>query len=308
MEEKEHTATVPQDGYTPYYYGYFVDETKKTINFDDNRNNMTYAKTLNENALAVGRSGCLDIPTLNNRSGWTVVSGEDFTVSGVKFRMVKVHKGTFSMGSTVSSSEKPVHSVTFSKSFSIGETEVTQELWVAVMGENPSYFSGDKKPVDKVSWENCQKFISKLNAKTGRNFRLPTEAEWEFAARGGNLSKKYEYSGSNTVDDVAWYYENSSKDLASSDPNYGTHEVKTKLPNELGIYDMSGNVCEWCQDWYSSGYSSNSQQDPTGPTSGSHRVLRGGYWGYYASYCRVADRDYSSPSSTSYNYGFRLAL
>lgn len=306
--QKEYNGTVPTDGYTPYYYGRFVDETKKTIAFDDNRHNMTYAKTLNENALAVGRSGCLNIPTLNSRSGWTVVSGEDFTVSGVKFRMVKVHKGTFSMGSTVDSNEKPVHSVTFSNSYLIGETEVTQELWLAVMGENPSYFSGDKKPVEKVSWNDCQSFITKLNAKTGRNFRLPTEAEWEFAARGGNLSKKYTYSGSNTIDDVAWYYVNSSENLSSSDANYGTHEVKTKQPNELGIYDMSGNVWEWCQDWYSSSYSSGSQTDPTGPTSGSYRVRRGGGWNVDATYCRVAYRHYSTPTNSYYCSGFRLAL
>lgn len=305
-EEKEYTATVPLDGYTPYYYGYFVNESKKTISFDDNRNNMTYAKTLGANALAVGRSGCLDIPTLNDRSGWTVVTGEDFTVSGVKFRMVKVHKGTFSMGSTESSSEKPVHSVTFTESYLLGETEVTQELWLAVMGENPSSFTGDKKPVECVSWTMCQDFIKKLNAKTGREFRLPTEAEWEFAARGGNVSKKYTYSGSNTLDDVAWYYEN-AYNVGSDDPNYGTHEVKTKAPNELGIYDMSGNVYEWCQDWYGS-YSSGSQTDPTGPTSGSRRVNRGGSWLSSASFCRVADRDGNSPSDTNSYLGFRLAL
>ena len=231
-------------------------------------------------------------------------------VNGVSFTMIAVEGGTFQMGAQSSDSsgdnydgdaysdESPVHSVTLS-SYYIGETEVTQELWEAVMGNNPSYYSGyTQRPVESVSWNDCQEFITKLNNLTGKNFRLPTEAEWEYAARGGNKSKGYKYSGSNTVGDVAWCDSNSSSQ---------THDVKTKQANELGIYDMSGNVCEWCQDWYGS-YSSSSQTNPTGPVSGSLRVLRGGGWNYYARYCRVSFRYDVSPDCRYNYYGFRLAL
>ncbi|MBQ8759966.1 MAG: formylglycine-generating enzyme family protein [Bacteroidales bacterium] len=217
--------------------------------------------------------------------------------------MIAVEGGTFQMGATSEqggdaySNESPVHNVTLSDYY-IGETEVTQELWQAVMGSNPSHFSGyPQRPVEYVSWNDCQEFITKLNELTGRNFRLPTEAEWEYAARGGNKSQGYKYSGSNTLGNVAWYDDNSSS----------THNVKTKSPNELGIYDMSGNVYEWCQDWYGS-YSSSSQTDPTGPSSGSLRVLRGGSWNHYARYCRVSYRDRNNPDYGYDGYGFRLAL
>ena len=192
------------------------------------------------------------------------------------------------------SDEKPVHSVTLNDYY-IGETEVTQELWEAVMGSNPSVFKGSKKPVEMVSWNNCQEFIMKLNRLTGRDFRLPTEAEWEYAARGGNKSQGYKYSGSNTIDDVAWYDENS----------LSTHPVGTKAPNELGLYDMSGNVWEWCSDWYGD-YSSSSQTNPTGSSSGSGRVLRGGSWCRDAQCCRVAFRD-NNALGLRFDYnGFRL--
>ena len=193
--------------------------------------------------------------------------------------------------------EKPVHSVTLS-SYSIGQTEVTQALWTAVMGSNPSANKGDNLPVEKVSWNDCQTFITKLNQLTGQKFRLPTEAEWEYAARGGKLSKGYKYSGSNTLSYVAWYTGNSS---------YKTHPVATKRPNELGLYDMSGNVWEWCQDWYGS-YSSSTQSNPTGPSSGSHRVHRGGSWLIDARHCRVSYRGSDTPSNTNFIFGFRLAL
>ena len=230
---------------------------------------------------------------------------QTFTVKGVNFEMVAVEGGTFTMGATeeqgsdVYDDEKPTHQVTLS-SYYIGKTEVTQELWQAVMGSNPSNFSGTNLPVERVSWNDCHTFVTKLNALTGKNFRLPTEAEWEYAARGGNKRKGYKYSGSNTIDDVAWYDSNSSSK---------THPVATKAPNELGIYDMSGNVYEWCSDWYSSSYySSSSQTNPTGPTSGSLRVGRGGSWYTDARYCRVSYRNYYLPVNSKYHLGLRLCL
>ena len=252
--------------------------------------------------------------SLNNKSNQT------FTVNGVSFKMIAVEGGTFRMGSNDSEAgdnEKPIHSVTLSDYY-IGETEVTQGLWKAVMGttvrqqrdkykfNRPLYGEGLNYPMYYVSWDDCQDFIKKLNQLTGKTFRLPTEAEWEYAARGGNKSKGYKYSGSNTIGDVAWDRVN-AHDVGSSSSNYGTHQVGTKQPNELGIYDMSGNLWEWCSDLYGD-YSSSSQINPTGPTSGSRRVLRGGSWYYYDQRCRVADRNYGSPVGRSYYDGFRLAL
>ena len=226
-----------------------------------------------------------------------------YEVNGVTFKMIAVEGGTFKMGATSEqgsdaySDKRPVHSVTLSDYY-IGETEVTQELWDAVMGTNPSRFKGSKRPVESVSWNDCQEFITKLNNLTGKNFRLPTEAEWEYAARGGSKSKGYKYSGSNTIGNVAWYEGNSGNK---------THDVKTKQANELGIYDMSGNVWEWCQDCKGDD-SSSSQTNPTGPTSGSYRVYRGGSWYNNAKYCRVSYRYYYYPDYTFLNLGLRLSL
>ena len=216
--------------------------------------------------------------------------------------MVYVEGGTFIMGATAEQKntdklEKPAHSVTLS-SFYIGKYEVTQSLWKAVMGSNPSHFEGDNLPVENVSWNDCQTFLRKLNAMTGKNFRLPTEAEWEFAARGGNRNRGYQYSGSNVLSDVAWYADNSGSK---------THNVGAKAPNELGIYDMSGNVWEWCQDWKKS-YSSSPQTNPKGPSSGSSRVYRGGSWILSARGCRVASRDCFTPDYGGIDLGLRLAL
>lgn len=235
-------------------------------------------------------------------NGWSGPSDNEFTVNGVSFKMIPVEGGTFQMGATSEQQEpyddeKPVHQVSLS-SYMIGETEVTQELWQAVMGNNPSYFKGANMPVEQVSWDDCQTFITILNQLTGKKFRLPTEAEWEYAARGGKQSKGYQYSGSNNLDDVAWYWDNS---------NGTTHPVKTKQPNELGIYDMSGNVYEWCQDWYGS-YNSSTQTNPTGPNSGSSRVNRGGSWNGIARGCRSAYRNRHNPSSRFNGLGVRLAL
>ena len=217
--------------------------------------------------------------------------------------MMYVKGGTFTMGGTseqgsdADSDEKPTHSVTVS-GFYICKYEVTQALWKAVMGNNPSNWKGDNLPVEQVSWDDCQSFIRNLNALTGKNFRLPTEAEWEFAARGGNNSRGYKYAGSNNIGDVAWYDDNSGDK---------THVVGTKSPNELGIYDMSGNVWEWCQDWFGS-YSSASQTNPTGASSGSHRVLRGGSWNYNARNCRSSYRRNNAPGHRYFNFGLRLVL
>lgn len=259
-------------------------------------------------ATSVGFVSCGDddeevVPAAESGGGETTSSsGNTFTVKGVSFTMVPVEGGTFQMGATSEQGndafnwETPVHNVTLS-SYAIGQTEVTQALWAAVMGSNPSNFKGDDLPVEKVSWNDCQTFITKLNQLTGKNFRLPTEAEWEYAARGGKQSKGYKYSGSNTLSDVAWYTENSSSK---------THPVATKQPNEMGLYDMSGNVMEWCQDWYGS-YSSSAQSNPTGASSGKYRVYRGGSWND-ARNCRVSYR-FGTTSSRAGNYrGFRLAL
>ena len=210
-----------------------------------------------------------------------------------------------------SANESPAHQVTLSKDFYIGETEVTQALWYAVMGQKPTadgivwsstYGLGDNYPAYYISWNDCQEFITKLNKLTGLTFRLPTEAEWEYAARGGNKATTQTlYSGSNTIGYVAWYTSNCSS---------STQEVAGKAANVLGLYDMGGNVWEWCNDWYgSSYYSSNPRTDPTGPTSGSYRVLRGGSWSDIASCCRVAYRGNNSPVvNRGRNIGMRLAL
>ncbi|MDY4585202.1 MAG: SUMF1/EgtB/PvdO family nonheme iron enzyme [Candidatus Onthomorpha sp.] len=231
---------------------------------------------------------------------------ETFIVNGVEFKMIKVEGGTFRMGATSEQSndayddEKPVHSVTLSDYY-IGETEVTQELWEAVMGSNPSEFTGnDQRPVENVSWNDCQEFIKKLNQLTGKEFRLPTEAEWEYAARGGKYSRGYKYSGSNDADKVAWYYGNSGDE---------THPVKTKKANELGLYDMSGNVWEWCNDWDDDHYYRNSPQtNPTGPSRGEYRVLRGGSWNRGYRSVRVSNRNINSPDFGSLTDGLRLAF
>lgn len=224
------------------------------------------------------------------------------TVNGVQYCMIKVEGGTFTMGATSEQGsdayddEKPTHQVTLS-TYYIGRTEVTQALWEAVMGSNPSGFKGKKLPVENVSYNDCKQFIEKLNVMTGQDFRLPTEAEWEFAARGGNQSHGYKYSGSNYLDDVAWFRENSGSE---------TNTVATKRPNELGIYDMSGNVYEWCRDSYAK-YTSSPQTNPRGG-SGSDRVCRGGGWDSGAGYCRVSNRNGDSPDLRNYDLGLRLVL
>ena len=218
-------------------------------------------------------------------------------VSDQLIDMVFVKGGSFEMGKGkgfFSSNRK--HSVTLDN-FYIGKYEVTQKQWKAIMGNNPSYFKGDDLPVENVSWHDVQEFLKKLNQRTGKQYRLPTEAEWEYAARGGNKSEGYKYSGSDNPDQVAWYGKNS---------NLQTHPVGQKAPNELSIYDMSGNVWEWCSDLYGE-YSHRPETNPRGPTSGAYRVQRGGSWNNNASYCRVANRPRHFPDYVLNNNGFRVA-
>lgn len=231
-----------------------------------------------------------------------VEGSQTFTVNGAKFTMVPVEGGTFTMGATseqgsdVWDEEKPAHKVTLSDYY-IGQTEVTQALWKAVMGSNPSDSKGDNLPVEQVSWDDCQVFIQNLNQLTGKQFRLPTEAEWEYAARGGRKSRGYKYAGGNDIGSVAWCDGNSGNE---------THPVGTKQANELGVYDMSGNVWEWCSDRYGD-YQSSSQSDPQGPSSGSRRVFRGGSCYDSAGYCRVSSRYGDTPDYRYIILGLRLS-
>lgn len=251
--------------------------------------------------------------TIEENSGLTQkeIQNKTYTVNGISFTMIGVTGGTFWMGATKEQAgdadldESPMHKVQLS-SFSIGQTEVTQELWGAVMDNVPSKFRGDKLPVENVSYEDCMRFIGKLNQLTGETFRMPTEAEWEFAARGGTKSKGYKYAGSDSINNVAWYYDNCySKGYGSID--YGTHDVATKLPNELNIYDMSGNVKEFCRDYYLEDfyeYSSIINPVYTNYVSYSFHVGRGGSWRDKAKDCRVARR--SEAYEDNYT-GLRLA-
>lgn len=257
-------------------------------------------------------SGTLASNTASSSNGYASSSsvssdGNDISIpvsNGITIDMVKVEAGTFKMGATSEMKkpfkwEKPVRQVTLTNDYYMGKYEVTQALWQTVMGSNPSRFKGSNNlPVECVSWDDCQEFIRKLNIMTGRSFRLPTEAEWEYAARGGKKSCGYQYSGSSNILDVAWYWDNSLD---------GTHVVGMKQANELGLYDMTGNVFEWCKDWYGA-YRSSSLINPAGTTSGADRVCRGGGWGSSMRCCRSSYRDYYPPNYRYGNLGFRLVL
>lgn len=266
--------------------------------------NRTYALVLSRKDRAVASHEVASRAKQNSS-----VSSNNSTITipvkdGISIEMVRVEAGTFMMGASkeikiANNDGKPAHWVTLTRDYYIGKYEVTQALWKAVMGSNPSKFKSEKRPVETVSWDDCQDFIIKLNQMTGRTFRLPTEAEWEYAARGGKQSKDYLYSGSNNPSDVAWYGE-----------KY-THPVGNKLPNELGIYDMSGNVREWVQDNYSK-YNKLPTINPLNEESHlwglSFRVSRGGGWNFGNSSCRVFFRGRSLSNDKQDDQGFRLAL
>ena len=232
---------------------------------------------------------------------------QTFTVSGVEFTMVKVEPGTFMMGAIegdveVTNNEKPVHQVTLTKPFYMAQTEVTQALWQAVMDTNPSYFNeGGNLPVEQVSYNDAIEFCSRLSELTGHTFTLPTEAQWEYAARGGQNAPATPtiYAGSSELAAVAWYTDNCEN---------ATHEVGSKAPNELGLYDMSGSVREWCLDWYGNSYSANAQTDPQGPSTGTNRVSRGGGWASWARECRISARMDFYPGNRYGDTGFRLVM
>ena len=223
-------------------------------------------------------------------------SGRVITIpvkNGVSIEMVRVKSGSFDMGNVF---DEPIHRVTLTNDYYLGKYEVTQALWKTVMGNNPSFFKEDNNPVEQVSWDDCQIFIEKLNALTGFHFRLPTEAEWEYAESGGRKSRGYRYSGSNTLGDVAWHNGNSGSK---------THTVGTKQPNELGIYDMTGNVAEWCQDVYGP-YASGSLKNPMGAKEGKKRVVRGDDYSAIFNF-RQPRLGVSSENKSRY-CGFRLAI
>ena len=246
-----------------------------------------------------------------------------FEVNGVGFDMIFVDGGTFTMGATLEQAfpldnERPIHEVKLSD-FYIGETEVTQELWNAVTGCPFSRFAGDPRlPVESISWEEAMAFVKILQKKTGAEFCLPTEAQWEYAARGGKSSQGYQFAGSDEASEVAWYganlrpEENVCPDSIALGV-YVNHDiahpfpVAQKMPNELGIYDMSGNVAEWTADYYAP-YTEGRKKNPKGPSKGTERVFRGGCWYFGEWACRVAQRQGALPQSRYCNLGFRLAM
>lgn len=287
--EGEHHVALSLEGYAKETRNIKLDEKESsTINVILSKERTT----VKSNVIAQAES----VPKIQNV--------KTFTFKDIEIRMIRVEGGAFTMGATpeqsndANSNERPTHRVTLS-TYYIGEIEVTQELWQAVMGSNPSRFIGLKRPVERVSWDDCQAFIRRLNILTDNRFRLPTEAEWEFAARGGNNSRGNRYAGSNTISEVAWYDDNSNSE---------THDVAQKNHNELGLYDMSGNVLEWCQDKYDDRYRGGSETNPIGPIHGMYNVLRGGCWSFGAERCRVSYRHSATNNYRNNLIGFRLAL
>lgn len=297
-ETKEFTGSLSESGSSPYFYLFFSEERPRDIYVFDKEANTRFARKCSNNVLAYGKSGYMTLPTLDSHNGWAADEiVKTYTVGDVSFNMILVTNGTFMMGNNAEwawSDESPVHRVTLTKDYRMGETEVTKELWAAVMSGTGSM---DKKPLTEVSYNQCENFVYQLKALTGGSFRIPTEAQWEYAARGGHISKGYRYSGSNTIDDVAWY---------SSNSNNSTHMVKQKQPNELGLYDMSGNVSEYCSDFYSA-YSSEAVIDPIGPSRPTipYRVIRGMSYSTSVEACHITRRSYGNDGKQNDNDGYK---
>jgi len=220
---------------------------------------------------------------------------------GVKMEMVLIPAGEFLMGSPDRIQREPQHRVRITRPFFLGKCQVTQEQWQAVMGKNPSQFKGPRNPVENVSWDDCRQFVGQLNAKVGwrkARFALPTEAQWEYACRAGSTTRWCFGDDESKFGEYAWC-------RANSDGK--THPVGEKKPNAWGLYDMYGNVAEWCQDLYDAAYYEHSpKDDPTGPATGKIRVFRGGCWDFKD--CGSATRGHSVPRSRSFYMGFRVAL
>jgi len=276
--------------------------TNRDITWSSSNNRIA---TVTENSIAAAFStglvtgiaeGTVTITATSKSGNYTATC--TITVVDAEPQLVSVEGGTFTMGCTFDDCNSTVlipHQVTLN-SYKIAKHQVTQKQWEAIMGDNPSSIKGDDLPVYYVSWHNAQTFITKLNSITGKKYRLPTEAEWEYAARGGNKSQGFKYSGSDNIDEVAWYSGNSL---------FKPHPVGTKKANELGTCDMSGNMVEWCSDWWDL-YTDASQENPTGPDNGEYRIVRGGDYGSSAIYAHVTWRGGIKPNS-EWGGGFRLA-
>lgn len=286
-------------GFTPYYFEYAIPGKHKVsvrkVGYFDSDSSVDIK--VGENAtLSEKMVKSCDINRKSDRM--------DITIKDITFSMIKVDGGTFTMGATPEQKdakvdEKPLHTVTLSDYY-IGETEVTNALWAAIMGSNPSHtsFNAPDMPVNNVTWDDCQKFVNRLSSLTGLQFSLPTEAQWEYAARGGNRTRKYLFAGGNNGKDVGWFKKNSGEAL---------HPVKKKVSNELGLYDMSGNVYEWCMDWYAI-YKPDAVTNPQGPSSGTSRVNRSGCGGDKERQLRVSCRSSDAPSAKYTTLGLRLTM
>lgn len=263
---------------------------------------MVLGKTPQNSRADFNESGDIDVADVNAAIDLLFTfAPRVYIVNDVTFQLNEVVGGKFYMGATSDQggwdNEHPVHRVTLSPYY-IGQTEVTQELWIAVMGSNPSHFKGSKRPVESITYDDCLEFLARLDSITGLPFRLPTEAEWEFAARGGTLTGGTLYSGNSDCDAVAWW---------GDENNSGTHLVAQLEPNELGLFDMSGNVWEWCHDWYYY-YSSQRVVDPQGKSHGTYRVQRGGAWNFPSTFCRCTSRSMGVPENKTRSLGFRIAI
>jgi formylglycine-generating enzyme required for sulfatase activity len=282
--------------------------------------NGIYHLALGEHTIHASASGYIDYNAVFTVTDNTVSheikmlkEEEEFTVNGVNFKMKLVEGGTYQMGDDSQWNEKPAHEVTVS-TFFMGETVVTQALWQAVMGNNPSEYKGNDLPVETVSWNDCQNFINKLNQLTGKKFRLPTEAEWEYAARGGKYTHGYLYAGCDDKKGIWYTPAPSAREVMDiregkmkPKQKFGEKPVKSKKPNELGLYEMSGNMWEWCSDWYDN-YKAFSQTNPEGVSNGTKRVLRGGSWDSESYSCRVTSRGCTEPTNRESTVGLRLCL